>query len=49
MTRCFLDRDEFMVNNPSQLIGYYDGPEKGGIFYTIRKAMAQNVPIENVF
>jgi len=28
---------------------YYDGREKGGTFYTIRKAMAQNIPIVNVF
>jgi uncharacterized phage-like protein YoqJ len=48
-SRCFLDRDEFMVNNSSKLIGYYDGREKGGTFYTIRKAMAQNIPIVNVF
>ena len=47
--RCFLDRDEFMVNNSCMLIGYYDGREKGGTFYTIRKAMAQNIPIVNVF
>ena len=47
--RCFLDRDEFMVNNSSKLIGYYDGREKGGTFYTIRKAMALNIPIVNVF
>ena len=47
--RCFLDRDEFMVNNASTLIAYYDGREKGGTFYTIRKAMAQNIPIVNVF
>jgi len=47
--RCFLDRDEFMVNNSSRLIAYYDGREKGGTYYTIRKAMAQNIPIVNVF
>ena len=47
--RCFLERDEFMVNHSSKLIGYYDGREKGGTFYTIRKAMAQNIPIVNVF
>ena len=47
--RCFLDRDEFMVNNASSLIAYYDGREKGGTFYTIRKATAQNIPIVNVF
>ena len=47
--RCFLDRDEFMVNNASSLIAYYDGREKCGTFYTIRKAMAQHIPIVNVF
>ena len=47
--RCFLDRDDFMVNHSSRLISYYDGREKGGTFYTIRKAMAQNIPIVNVF
>lgn len=29
-TRCFLDRDEFMVENASLLIAFYDGREKGG-------------------
>ena len=47
--RCFVDRDEFIVNNSCKLISYYDGREKGGTFYTIRKAMAQNIPIVNVF
>ena len=47
--RCFLERDEFMVINSSRLIAYYDGREKGGTFYTICKAMAQNIPILNVF
>lgn len=47
--RCFLDRDEFMVIHSSCLIAYYDGREKGGTFYTIRKAMSQNIQIVNVF
>ena len=46
--RCFLDRDEFMVSHSSRLIAYYDGREKGGTFYTIRKAMAHGIPIVNV-
>ena len=29
-TRCFLDRDEFMVENASLLIAFYDGRERGG-------------------
>ena len=47
--RCFLDRDVFMVSHSSRLIACYDGREKGGSFYTIRKAMAQNIPIVNVY
>ena len=35
--RCFLDRDEFMVENASYLIAYYDGREKGGTYYTIKR------------
>ena len=30
--RCFLDRDEFMVNNSSKLIGYYDKVERSTPF-----------------
>lgn len=47
--RCFLDRDEFMVENASQLIAYYDGREKGGTYYTVKKAKARGIPIVNVF
>lgn len=35
--RCFLDRDEFMVENASYLIAYYDGREKGGTYYTVKR------------
>lgn len=47
--RCFLDRDEFMVENASYLIAYYDGREKGGTYYTIKKARARDIPIINVY
>jgi len=47
--RCFLDRDDFMVNHSSRLIAYYDGRERGGTFYTIRKAGKQGIPIVNVY
>ena len=45
--RCFLDRDEFMVENASYLIAYYDGREKGGTYYTVKKARARGIPIIN--
>ena len=47
--RCFLDRDEFMVDNASYLIAYYDGREKGGTYYTVKKARARSIPIINVY
>ena len=47
--RCFLDRDEFLVENASDLIAYYDGREKGGTYYTIKKARARGIPIINVY
>ncbi len=47
--RCFLDRDEFMVENASFLIAYYDGREKGGTYYTVKKARARGIPIINVY
>ena len=47
--RCFLNRDEFMVENASYLIAYYDGREKGGTYYTVKKARARGIPIINVY
>ena len=47
--RCFLDRDEFMVENASYLIAYYDGREEGGTYYTVKKARARGIPIINVY
>ena len=43
--RCFLDRDEFMVENASYLIAYYDGREKGGTYYTVSKAFESGKPV----
>ena len=47
--RCFLDRDEFMVDNACRLIAYYDGRGKGGTCYTVKKAIAKGIPIVNVY
>lgn len=47
--RCFLDWDKFMVENASYLIAYYDGREKGGTYYTVKKARARGIPIINVY
>lgn len=49
LPRCFLDRDKFMIENASYLIAYYDGREKGGTYYTVKKARARGIPIINVY
>ena len=48
-TRCFLDRDEFMVENASLLIAFYDGREKGGTYYTFKKANCLGITVVNVY
>ncbi len=47
--RCFLDRDDFMIDNASCLIAFHDGREKGGTYYTIKKATILGIPIVNVY
>ena len=48
-SRCFLDRDEFMVNHASCIIAYYDGRERGGTYYTVKKAREKGIPVTNVY
>ena len=48
-TRCYLERDEFMVDHSNLLIAYYDGREKGGTYYTVKKATNQGVRVVNLF
>ena len=45
----FLDRDEFMVCNAAQIIAYYDGRERGGTYYTIRKAREMGISVTNLY
>ena len=48
-TLCFLDRDEFMVENASLLIAFYDGREKGGTYYTFQKANCLGILVVNIY
>ena len=48
-TRCFLERDDYMVERSSLLIAYFDGTPRGGTFYTCNKARAKGVPINNLY
>lgn len=46
---CMLRRNDFMIENSSKLIAYYNGKYGGGTFYTCRKAKKLKIPIINVF
>ncbi len=47
--RCFLDRDDYMINHSSCLISYYDGRVGGGTYYTVRKGKNLGLPIVNLY
>lgn len=45
---CLLDRNDFMLAHASNLIAYYDGKEKGGTFYTVRRAEEKGMSVRNI-
>ena len=47
--RCFLQRNDYMVQRSSRLITLYDGKFKGGTFYTCRKAKSLGLEIINIY
>ena len=47
--RCFLQRNDYMVQRSSRLIALYDGKFKGGTFYTYRKAKYLGLEIINIY
>jgi uncharacterized phage-like protein YoqJ len=47
--RCFLQRNDYMVQRSSRLITLYDGKFKGGTFYTYRKAKSLGLEIINIY
>ena len=47
--RCFLQRNDYMVQRRSRLIAFYDGKFRGGTFYTYRKAKFMGLEIINIY
>ncbi|MGM9726925.1 MAG: SLOG family protein [Prevotella sp.] len=45
---CLLKRNDYMVNHSSRLIAYYDGLNKGGTFYTVKKAGQNGLEVVNL-
>ena len=46
---CLLRRNDFMLDNSSRLIAFYNGEQKGGTFYTCRRAESRGIPIVNLY
>lgn len=47
--RCFLQRNDYMIQRSSRLITLYDGKFKGGTFYTYGKAKSLGLEIINIY
>ena len=47
--RCFLQRNDYMVQRSSRLITLYDGKFKGGTFYTLNKAIKNGLYVINIY
>ena len=44
---CYAVRNDFLVDNASVVVGYYDG-QRGGTAYTFRRAYSRGVPVVNI-
>lgn len=47
--RCFLIRDDYMVEQADAVIAYLSRTDKGGTYYTCKKAQSHGLPILNLF
>lgn len=47
--RCFLDRDDIMVENSNIIVACWDGRKKGGTFYTVNKAIENKKLVVNLW
>ncbi len=43
---CMLLRNNFLVDNSSLLLAYYDGRKKGGTYYTVNRAKKNGIDID---
>ena len=45
---CFHRRNDYLIDNASSVIAYFDGQPSGGTFYTIQRAMTNKIPVRNL-
>lgn len=46
---CLLKRNDYMINHSSRLIAYHDGTNRGGTFYTVKKAGQNGLEVVNLY
>ena len=46
---CLLRRNDFMLENSSGLIAFYNGEQKGGTYYTCKRAEERRMPVLNLY
>ena len=47
-TGCFHRRNDYLIDNSSLVISYFDGMKKGGTYYTIQRAIDKGLTIINI-
>ena len=47
--RCFLDRNDYMIERSMLLIAYYDRVSRGGTSYTVNKATSRYLSVINLY
>ena len=48
-SRCFLDRDDKMVEDSNVIIACWDGRKKGGTYYTVNRAIENKKLVVNLW
>lgn len=46
---CFHRRNEFLMDNASVVVAYWDGTPKGGTYHAVQRAERKEIPIINLF
>lgn len=46
---CFLRRNDYLIDNSTQIITYYDNSPKGGTYYTVKNAKNKGLEVFNLF
>lgn len=46
---CYRRRNDFLVDESSYMVAYYDSSLRGGTCYTVKRARRKGLPVENIY